>query len=108
MLSINCTKYLFYCFQLSEIFKHSLGVGSAVVAFSLSSSSLLSQDGPPVDPSVEFHSLQYALFTTSFVEVLGGGFFLITSLYIERDRENAARELEGNDDIPHYFYFLKH
>lgn len=50
---------------------------------------------PEPSPEVQFHSLQYALFTTNFVEVLGGLFFLFTALYIVRDKENAERELAG-------------
>ncbi|XP_067010807.1 protein spinster isoform X3 [Anabrus simplex] len=45
--------------------------------------------GQKEDPLVRFHSLQYALFTTSFVEVLGGMFFLLTALYIVQDKERA-------------------
>ncbi|KAL1451534.1 hypothetical protein WDU94_005897 [Cyamophila willieti] len=59
--------------------------------------------------SDEFLSLQYALFITSFVEsinlykygifsvlkVLGGVFFLLTSLYIVDDRTRAEREISG-------------
>lgn len=40
----------------------------------------------------EFHSMQYALFITCFIEVLGGLFFLLTALYIRRDKEDAERE----------------
>ncbi|XP_014606057.1 PREDICTED: protein spinster isoform X2 [Polistes canadensis] len=35
---------------------------------------------------VEFRSLQYALFITIFVQVLGALFFFFTALYIEKDR----------------------
>lgn len=72
--------------QMSELLKSSLSVGSTVAA--------LSSDTEP-SPEVQFHSLQYALFTTNFVEVLGGLFFLFTALYIVRDKENAERELAG-------------
>lgn len=48
-----------------------------------------------VSPEVRFHSLQYALFTTNFVEVLGGLFFLFTALYIIQDKEKAERDLAG-------------
>ncbi|XP_075205610.1 protein spinster homolog 1-like [Anomaloglossus baeobatrachus] len=36
-----------------------------------------------------FRSLQYALMACSFVVILGGGFFLLSSFYIEKDREKA-------------------
>lgn len=50
---------------------------------------------PSSDQTDEFLSLQYALYVTSFVEVLGGVFFLLTSLYIVDDRERAHREIHG-------------
>ncbi|KAF4527802.1 hypothetical protein B566_EDAN016214 [Ephemera danica] len=48
-----------------------------------------------VTPEVKFHSLQYALFTTNFVEVLGGLFFLLTALYIISDKREAERTAAG-------------
>lgn len=76
--------------QISELLKSSLSVGSTVAALSVG----ISSETEP-SPEVQFHSLQYALFTTNFVEVLGGLFFLFTALYIVRDKENAERELAG-------------
>ncbi|XP_011506469.1 PREDICTED: protein spinster isoform X2 [Ceratosolen solmsi marchali] len=38
------------------------------------------------DLIVDFRSLQYALFLTIFVEVLGSLFFFLTALYIEKDK----------------------
>jgi len=43
---------------------------------------------------IEFRSLQYSLFITSFVEVLGGLFFLMTAWYIISDKKKC-------DDIIH-------
>ncbi|XP_052898110.1 protein spinster-like [Anopheles moucheti] len=40
-------------------------------------------DDPPL---IKFRALQCALFSTCFVEILGGVFFLITAIYIDRDR----------------------
>ncbi|KAJ8731388.1 hypothetical protein PYW07_004552 [Mythimna separata] len=51
----------------------------------------------PVDdqptPLVKFKSLQYALFVTCFVEVLGGIFFLLTAIYIVRDKLKVERAI---------------
>jgi len=87
---------------LSEMLKKSLAVGTTVMA--LSSSVATTTDEP--SPEVQFHSLQYALFTTNFVEVLGGLFFLFTALYIVQDKENAERELAGQDNpgLPTHMY----
>ncbi|XP_061383629.1 protein spinster isoform X3 [Danaus plexippus] len=43
--------------------------------------------------SVKFRSLQYALFITCFVEVIGGIFFLLTAIYIVRDKLRVEREI---------------
>lgn len=83
--------------QLSEMLKKSLAVGTTVLALSSAVGSVETKvkAGDP-SPEVQFHSLQYALFTTNFVEVLGGLFFLFTALYIQQDKEIAERELAGN------------
>ena len=45
---------------------------------------------------MQFKALQYALFTTSFVEIIGGVFFLLTAIYILKDRQDAERAVAGN------------
>lgn len=55
-------------------------------------SALTSSD--PIE--VQFKALQYSLFSTSFVEVLGGIFFLLTAAYILKDRANVDRAVAGN------------
>lgn len=62
---------------MSEAIKH---VGT-------SSNSTISRE----DKLDEFHALQYALFITAFVEVLGGIFFLLSAIYIIRDKEEVER-----------------
>lgn len=47
-------------------------------------------------PLVHFQSLQYALFVTCFVEVIGGIFFLATAIYIVRDKMKVDRAIAGN------------
>uniref|UniRef100_A0A2A4K019 Major facilitator superfamily (MFS) profile domain-containing protein n=1 Tax=Heliothis virescens TaxID=7102 RepID=A0A2A4K019_HELVI len=52
---------------------------------------------------VQFKSLQYALFVTCFVEVIGGIFFLLTAIYIVRDKlrvERAIAEAEAQSTEP--------
>ncbi|XP_052895832.1 uncharacterized protein LOC128303019 [Anopheles moucheti] len=47
----------------------------------------LLQSVPDDDPpQIKFRALQYALFSSCFVEIFGGVFFLITAIYIDRDR----------------------
>jgi len=43
-------------------------------------------------PAVTFHGLQYALFITCFVEILGAVVFIVTSLFIIDDKERAENE----------------
>ncbi|XP_049873486.1 protein spinster isoform X3 [Pectinophora gossypiella] len=43
--------------------------------------------------SVQFHSLQYALFVTCFIEVIGAIFFFLTAFYIVRDKMKVDRAI---------------
>ena len=88
-------------FQVSEALKNVLATSelpeisySAMTNGSQSLSSNVSSN-LTVDPAVEFHSLQYALFVTCFVEVIGGFFFLFTALYISWDRRQAEKTVAG-------------
>ncbi|XP_032590412.1 protein spinster isoform X3 [Drosophila grimshawi] len=52
------------------------------------------------DDLLSFKSLQFSLFSTTFVEVIGGIFFLITACYIIKDKNNATRAaLESNGPL---------
>ena len=42
-----------------------------------------------------FQSLQYSLFVTLFITVIGGGFFLFCSLYIAKDKADADAATKG-------------
>lgn len=46
----------------------------------------------------QFRSLQLSLLLCSFVAVIGGGFFLATALFIERDRERAENYIHTDDE----------
>lgn len=45
---------------------------------------------------VQFKALQYALFVTCFVEVIGGIFFLVTAIYIVRDKQKVDNAIAGS------------
>ncbi|XP_013145206.1 PREDICTED: protein spinster isoform X3 [Papilio polytes] len=62
---------------ISESLKRSLSGGAAEAA----------------SRSQQFRALQYALFLTCFVEVVGGVFFLITTNYIVRDKQKVDRAI---------------
>lgn len=44
---------------------------------------------------LQFRSLQYGLFLTTIVEVIGGVFFLLTSIYIVRDKDKVEKFVSG-------------
>lgn len=69
--------------------------GSSADVESSVDSSDLAEDEDAALLLVKFQSLQYALFITVFVEVLGGLFFLLNALYIVRDRDRAQRLATG-------------
>lgn len=72
---------IIYCSQISETLKKVVGPEAAETgAFS---------------PKTEFLSLQYALFLTTFVEVIGGLFFFLTALYIQRDKAIVDLSIAG-------------
>jgi len=98
---------------VSELIRHSLSSSGGETATPLSTAtdaSLLAipnganhgrncQTSPLIetdrDPFIEFKSLQYSLFITSFVEVLGGLFFLMTAWYIISDKMKADKAISG-------------
>ncbi|XP_028171251.1 protein spinster isoform X3 [Ostrinia nubilalis] len=63
-----------------------------VISESLKRSLSMTYLEPPTE-SVQFRALQYALFTTCFVEVIGGVFFLLTAIYIVRDKRRVDRAI---------------
>ena len=49
------------------------------------------------DFTVDFYSLQYSLFITNAVEVFGGLFFLITAIYIVKDKRKCDKSISGKN-----------
>ena len=47
------------------------------------------------DFSVDYYSMQYSLFINNAVEVIGGLFFLLTAIYIIRDKLKVDRYIAG-------------
>ncbi|XP_048257171.1 protein spinster homolog 1-like isoform X3 [Haliotis rufescens] len=78
---------------------HALGDAGSPYLVGMVSDSLSTRfHGDPKSPSVQFVSLQYALYSTAFVCVLGGGFFLATALFVEEDKGKADRQIRGSVD----------
>lgn len=65
-----------------------------MASLTLASNNLQSVDDKNKD-IINFHSLQYALFITSFVEVLGAIFFFFAANHIVKDKELAETETPG-------------
>nr|XP_040038427.1 protein spinster homolog 3 [Gasterosteus aculeatus aculeatus] len=53
------------------------------------------RNSKPENQGWSFHSLKYSLLVCPFVGILGGLFFLLTSVYITEDRKEAALLVEG-------------
>uniref|UniRef100_A0A672LSX8 Protein spinster homolog 3 n=1 Tax=Sinocyclocheilus grahami TaxID=75366 RepID=A0A672LSX8_SINGR len=53
----------------------------------------------PESPSWDFRRLEYSFLLCPFIGVLGGLFFLMTSLYIKEDRKAAELLASGNNSI---------
>ncbi|KAG8431203.1 hypothetical protein GDO86_019256 [Hymenochirus boettgeri] len=53
------------------------------------------KEGKPASYLLQMRSLEYALMLCSFVGVIGGGFFLATALFIEKDRKKAQLFSQG-------------
>ncbi|XP_030379045.1 protein spinster isoform X1 [Scaptodrosophila lebanonensis] len=56
----------------------------------------LRDDTSEYSNKIKFEGLQYALFSTTFVEVLGGIFFLLTACYIIKDKTAAVRAVAAH------------
>ncbi|CAH1963054.1 unnamed protein product [Acanthoscelides obtectus] len=82
-------------FQL--LVSHALGdAGSPYLIGVLSEAFIIGMKDNNESPDVnKFKSLQYALFSTCFVEVIGGLFFLITAFYIVKDKHKVEEAVHG-------------
>ncbi|XP_032934500.1 protein spinster homolog 3 [Catharus ustulatus] len=74
---------------LQILVSHLLGDAGSPYLIGIISNAIQAGSRPSLQWS--FRSMQYSFVICAFVGVLGGGFFLLTSLYIEEDREEARR-----------------
>ncbi|CAH1963052.1 unnamed protein product [Acanthoscelides obtectus] len=84
-------------FQL--LVSHALGdAGSPYLIGVLSEAFIIGMKDNNESPDVnKFKSLQYALFSTCFVEVIGGLFFLITAFYIVKDKHKVEEAVHAGN-----------
>jgi len=54
----------------------------------------------------DYTSLQFALYMTCFVCVIGGGFFLATAVYVEDDRKAASLATQGIKVVDCYLLIM--
>ncbi|XP_050427807.1 protein spinster isoform X2 [Adelges cooleyi] len=83
---------------ISEMLKKLLTKGAIPVVLSsvVLVSNNLNDNKTLEDDRIVFRSLQYALFITSFIEILGGLFFFFTAYYVIEDKELAESETPEN------------
>ncbi|KAJ4931614.1 hypothetical protein JOQ06_010058 [Pogonophryne albipinna] len=81
--------------SLQIVFSHLLGDAGSPYLIGVVSDSLQQTDSF----LWQFRSLQLSLLLCSFIAVIGGGFFLLTALFIEHDR-NRAENYVPTDDEP--------
>ncbi|KAG1714264.1 Protein spinster 1 [Nymphon striatum] len=72
---------------------HALGDAISPYIIGLISDAIKS--GDTATHTVKFKSLQYAMFLTTFVSVIGGLCFLFSALYIVRDKNRAMKLTQG-------------
>ena len=54
--------------------------------------------------AAQFISLQYAMYITVFICVIGGGLFLATALFVGEDRARADKAIKG--ECCHFLFLL--
>ncbi|XP_044272836.1 protein spinster isoform X1 [Tribolium madens] len=84
-------------FQL--LVSHALGdAGSPYLIGVISEAVLIMLNNSSKSNGNDFKALQYALFTTCFVEILGAFFFLINALYILQDKHKVEKAIQEVSD----------
>ena len=81
------------------LFSHALGDASSPYIVGELSDALKLSENIAVQ---KFLSLQYALYMTCFVVVLGGGFFLAAALFVQEDRANADLTIKREYEFEHF------
>lgn len=85
---------------LQILLSHALGDAGSPYLIGVVADSLAPHfRGDRNSPSVQFVTLQYSLYLTAFVCVIGGGFYLATALFIQQDRMAAEKQTRGEIDI---------
>uniref|UniRef100_A0A8C3UL60 Sphingolipid transporter 3 (putative) n=1 Tax=Catharus ustulatus TaxID=91951 RepID=A0A8C3UL60_CATUS len=88
---------------LQILVSHLLGDAGSPYLIGIISNAIQAGSRPSLQWS--FRSMQYSFVICAFVGVLGGGFFLLTSLYIEEDREEARSHVLNHLD-PYSLFLL--
>ncbi|ESO04754.1 hypothetical protein HELRODRAFT_78664, partial [Helobdella robusta] len=82
--------------SLQILMSHALGdAGSPTLVGLVSDSIKRSFNSTTHDIMMNYQSLQFALYMDCFICVVGGGFFLAASLFINRDRRETQRIMKG-------------
>ncbi|CAL1542899.1 unnamed protein product [Lymnaea stagnalis] len=79
------------------LLSHALGDAVSPSIIGQITDSLASTYANPEFPSVQYTSMQTALYVTTFICVLGGAFYLATALFVEQDKKTAEKVTHGED-----------
>ncbi|KAH9503906.1 Protein spinster 1 [Bulinus truncatus] len=77
------------------LMSHLFGDAISPYIIGLIADHLASNHSNPQLPSVQFVSMQTALYLTTLICVVGGAFYLATALFIERDKKKAEKISHG-------------
>ncbi|XP_064213413.1 protein spinster isoform X2 [Tribolium castaneum] len=90
-------------FQL--LVSHALGdAGSPYLIGVISEAVLIMLNNSSKSKGNDFKALQYALFTTCFVEILGAFFFLVNALYILQDKHKVDKAIQATSQKSSVLY----
>lgn len=86
---------------LSEAFQIMLS-GQETPTGSINATVTTTSATPSDSDMTKYKALEYALYTTCFMEVLGGFFFLVCAFYLVEDREKVERTIHDDNSPPHH------
>ena len=76
------------------LMSHALGDAGSPYIVGQWADVIAAKEGFPPYRAGQYLSLQYSMYMCCFVAVIGGGFFLITSLYIEQDKARTQKIID--------------
>uniref|UniRef100_A0A0B7AKL1 Major facilitator superfamily (MFS) profile domain-containing protein n=1 Tax=Arion vulgaris TaxID=1028688 RepID=A0A0B7AKL1_9EUPU len=81
------------------LLSHALGDAISPYIIGQIADAMANKHPDPTRPFVQFPAMQTALYLTTFVCVIGGGCYLATAIYVERDKREAEEITHGQTDV---------